>query len=163
MELTRKYRCDSPTCNRSSTRAPLLLLHHACGPSCNSQVYLINFPHSRICFIITISTTIKSFFQSFLNILRFLISPINIVILCPTTVIIPYIYLNCFCLNPELSLPRHWTVTVSFLNCYCLDIELLLSCFWTVTVLFFNCYCLDIELLLSICYSPTSPQIFNYI
>ena len=31
--LTRRYRCDSPTCNRSSTRAPLLLLHHACGPS----------------------------------------------------------------------------------------------------------------------------------
>jgi hypothetical protein len=71
--LTRRYRCDSPTCNRSSTRAPLLLLllHHAYGPSCKSQVHLINFPHSRICFIITISTTNKSFFQSFLNILCF--------------------------------------------------------------------------------------------
>jgi hypothetical protein len=70
--LTRKYRCDSPICNRSSTCAPLLLmLHHAYGPSCKSQVYLIKFPHSRICFIITISTTNKSFFQSFLNILCF--------------------------------------------------------------------------------------------
>jgi hypothetical protein len=70
--LTRRYRCDSPTCNKSSTRAPLLLLlHNACGPSCKSQVHLINFPHSRICFIITILTTNKSFFQSFLNILCF--------------------------------------------------------------------------------------------
>jgi hypothetical protein len=70
--LTRRYRCDSPTCNKSSTRAPLLLLlHNACGPSCKSQVLLINFPHSRICFIITILTTNKSFFQSFLNILCF--------------------------------------------------------------------------------------------
>jgi microcystin-dependent protein len=70
--LSRRYMCNSPTYNRSSTRAPLLLLlHHACGPSCKSQVHLINFPHSWICFIITISTTSKSFFQSFLNILRF--------------------------------------------------------------------------------------------
>jgi len=61
--LTRRYMYDSPTCNRSSTRAPLLLLlHYACGPSCKSQVHLINFPHSRICFIITISTSNKSFF-----------------------------------------------------------------------------------------------------
>ena len=73
----------------------------------------------------------------------FLISPINIVILCPTTVIIPYIYIyNHFYLNPELSLFRHWTVTVLFLNCCCLF-------FWTVTVSFFNCYCLVFELLLS--------------
>ena len=97
--------CDSPTCNRSSTRAPLLLLlHHACGPSCKSQVYLINFPHSRICFIITISTTSKSFFQSFLNIYIFLISPIIIVILCPTPVIIPFFIFglllsNCYYLT----------------------------------------------------------------
>jgi microcystin-dependent protein len=70
--LSTRYMCNSPTCNRSSTRAPLLLLlHHTCGPSCQSQVHLINFPHSRICFIITISTTNKSFFQSFLNILHF--------------------------------------------------------------------------------------------
>jgi len=70
--LTRRYRFDSPTCNRSSTRAPLLLLlHHACGPSYKSQVHLKKISHSRICFIITISTTNKSFFQSFLNILCF--------------------------------------------------------------------------------------------
>jgi hypothetical protein len=70
--LTRKYMCDSPTYNRSFTRAPLLLLlHHTCGLSCKSQVHLINFPHSMICFIITISIANKSFFQSFLNILHF--------------------------------------------------------------------------------------------
>jgi hypothetical protein len=46
--LIKRYRCDSPTCNRSSTRAPLLLLlHHVCGPSCKSQVHLINSPYSR--------------------------------------------------------------------------------------------------------------------
>ena len=109
--LTRKHRCETPTCNRSSTRAPLLLLlHHACGPSCKSQVYLINFPHSRICFIITISTTNKSFFQSFINILRF------------------SHFTNCY--DRSLSNPSYhfflytWTVTI----------QLLLSRFWTVIV-----------------------------
>jgi hypothetical protein len=109
--LTRRYMCDSPTCNRSSTRAPLLpMLHHACGPSCKSQVYLINFPFSSIYFIITISTTNKSFFQSFLNILRLLILPINIVVLCPTPIIIPF-----FIFGPLLS------------NCYCLVFEMILT------------------------------------
>jgi hypothetical protein len=61
MEFNWRYKCDSPTYNNSSTHAPqLLLLHHACGPSCKSHVHLIDFPHSRICFIITISTTNKS-------------------------------------------------------------------------------------------------------
>ena len=32
-----------------------------------SQTHLINFPHSRICFIIIISIANKSFFQSFLS------------------------------------------------------------------------------------------------
>jgi hypothetical protein len=89
--LTRKHRCESPTCNRSSTRAPLLLLlHHACGPSCKQQVYLINFPHSRVCFIRTISTTNKSFFSHFLVLYVFLISLIITVVLCPILVIIPF-------------------------------------------------------------------------
>jgi hypothetical protein len=109
--LTRKHRCESPTCNRSSTLAPLLLLlHHVCGPSCKSQVYLINFPHSRKCFIITISTTNKSFFQSFLSTFFFLISLIITVVLCPILVIIPF-----FIFGLSLS------------NCYCLVFELLLS------------------------------------
>jgi len=83
--LTRKHRCESPTCNRSSTRAPLLLLlHHVCGPSCKSQVYLINFPHSRICFIITISLSNPSY-HSFLYI---------------------------WTITVQLLLPRFWTVTV---------------------------------------------------
>jgi hypothetical protein len=64
--------------------------------------------------------------------------------------LLQYIYFNRFYSNLELSLSRHWTVTVSFLKCYCLDIELLLSHFWTVTVSFFwtvtvsflKCYCL---------------------
>ena len=110
--LTRKYRCESPTCNRSSTRAPmLLLLHHVCGPSCKSQVYLINFPHSRICFIITISTTNKSFFQSFLSTLCFfLISLIITVVLCPILVIIPFFIFG-------LSLSNYYC---PFLNWNCL-------------------------------------------
>jgi len=143
MELTRKYRCDSPTCNKSSTRAPLLLLYHVCGPSWNLQVYLINFPHPRICFIITISTTNKSFFQLFLNILCFFsFHPLILSFFVqPQLSFLIYIY-NHFYLNPELSLFRHWTVTVLFLNCCCLF-------FWTVTVSFFNCYCLVFELLLS--------------
>jgi hypothetical protein len=123
MELTRKYRCDSPTFNRSSTRAPLLLLHHACGPSGNSQVFLINFSHPRICFIIPYQQPISLSFCHFLIFYVFLISPINIVILCPTIVIIPfiyiyiyiYIYINRFCLNPELLLSRYWTVTLRLL------------------------------------------------
>jgi len=109
--LTRKHRCESPTCNRSSTRAPmLLLLHHVCGPSCKSQVYLINFPHSRICFIITISTTNKSFFQSFLSTLCFS----------------HFTHYYCHSLsNPSYhSFLYIWTVTV----------QLLLPHFWTVTV-----------------------------
>jgi len=110
--LTRKHRCESLTCNRSSTRAPLLLLlHNIYGPSCKSQVYLINFPHSRICFIITISTTNKSLFQSFLSTLCFS----------------HFTHYYCRSLsNPSyhsffLYLDYHCsTITVSFLNCYCL-------------------------------------------
>jgi hypothetical protein len=102
---------DVITVVRSSTCAPLLLLlHHTCGPSCKSQVYLINFPHSRICFIITISTTSKSFFQSFLNILRFS----------------HFIHYYCGSLsNPSYhSFLYIWTVTV----------QLLLSRFSTIIV-----------------------------
>jgi len=103
--------CDSPTCNRSSTRAPLLLLlHHACGPSCKSQVYLINFPHSRICFIIIISTTNKSFFQLFLSTLCF------------------SHFTHYYCRS--LSNPSYH----SFLYIWTVIVQLLLPHFWTVTV-----------------------------
>jgi hypothetical protein len=140
--LTRKYRCGSPTCNRSPTSAPLLLLllHHAYGPSCESQVYLIIFPHSRICFIITISTAISLSFNHFFIFYVFLITPINIVVLCPTIVIIPFFIFELLLFKSQtvtvqLLLSRRWTIIV----------QLLLS--WTVIVL--NHYCLDIELLLS--------------
>jgi hypothetical protein len=109
--LTRKHRCESPTSNRSSTRAPLLLLlHHVFGPSCKSQVYLINFPHSRICFIITISTTNKSFFQSFLSALCF------------------SHFTHYYCRS--LSNPSYH----SFLYIWTITVQLLLSRFWIVTV-----------------------------
>jgi len=109
--LTRKHRCESPTCNRSSTRAPLLLLlHHVCGPSCKSQVYLINFPHSRISFIITISTTNKSFFQSFLSTLCF------------------SHFTHYYCRS--LSNPSYH----SFLYIWTITVQLLLPRFWIVTV-----------------------------
>jgi hypothetical protein len=110
--LTTKYRCISPTCNRSSTRAPLLLLfHHACGPSCKSQVYIINFSHSKICFIITISTTNKTFFQSFLNILCFFsFHPLIMSFFVQPHLSFLFLYLDCYC--PTIIVLFFWTVIV---------------------------------------------------
>jgi len=109
--LTTKHRCESPTCNRSSTRAPLLLLlHNVCGLSCKSQVYLINFHHSRICFIIKISTTNKSFFQSFLSTLCFSYFTHYYCRSCLILVIIPFFIFG-----------------LSMFNYYSLVFELLLS------------------------------------
>jgi len=103
--------CDSPTCNRSSTHAPLLLLlHHAYGPSCKSQVYLINSPHSRICFIITISITNKSFFQSFLSTLYFS-------------------HFTHYCCRSLSNLSYH-----SFLYIWIVTVQLLLPCFLIVII-----------------------------
>jgi len=117
------YTCVSWTFNTRSTANLIVffffykrillvffLLHHACGPSCKSQVYLINFPHSRICFIITISTTNKSFFQSFLSTLCF------------------SHFTHYYCRS--LSNPSYH----SFLYIWTVTVQLLLPRFWTVTV-----------------------------
>jgi hypothetical protein len=104
---------------------------HVVPPS-NHKHNLISYPHSRIHFIINIlivNTGLSSFNYSFLYILRSLISSINIVILCPTMVIILFFIF-------ELLL--YWTVTV--LNLYCLELLL----YWTVTVL--NRYYLELLL-----------------
>ena len=102
-----------------------------------SQAYLLNFSHSGICFIIIISTANMSFFQSFLFFFFifyvFLITPINIVILCPTIVIIPFFIF-------ELLLFKSRTVTVQLL---CLDLRLLLSNHFCPTVTVLNCYCIE--------------------
>jgi len=121
-KLTRKHRCESPTCNGSSTRALLLLLlHHVCGPSCKSQVYLINFPHSRICFIITISTTNKSFFQSFLSTLCFSHFTHYYCRSLSNPSYHSFLYILMICS----------TVTVSFLNCYCLTSPQIFNYIWS--------------------------------
>jgi hypothetical protein len=100
-------------------------------PPNNQWHNLISYPHSRIHFIITILTTNTglSFNYSFLYILCSLISSINIIILCPTMVIILFFIF-------ELLL--YWTVTI--LNLYCLELLL----YWTVTVL--NHYCFELLL-----------------
>jgi len=85
-------------------------LYHAYGPSCKSQIYLISFPHSRICFIITISTTNKSFFQSFLSTLCF------------------SHFTHYYCRS--LSNPSYH----SFLYIWIVTVQLLLPRFWTVNV-----------------------------
>ena len=115
-----------------------------------SQAYLLNFSHSGIYFIIIISTTNMSFFQSFsfffsLYFMFFSLHLLILSIFVPPQLSFLFLYLNCYCfksrtvtvqlscLDLRLLLSNRFCPTVTVLNCYC--IEPLLSRHWTVTVL----------------------------
>ena len=147
-----------------------------------SQTHLINFPHSRICFIIIISIANKSFFQSFLSLYLtfFSLHPLMLssfiqpqlsflqadIIENPYSSIthtnihtyIIYIFRisisMCKCSHDSILL---YSIHVK-VYCYCLTLNCycpISNCYYpTVTVQILNCYCLPIELLLSNCYCP---------
>jgi hypothetical protein len=138
LNLTRKLRWGSPTCSRSSTCAPLLLLQHACGPS---PPAITGLSHKFFSFKYTfhnnhINNQYRSFFQSLISLyfMFFLLHP-----LISSFFIQPYLsfislYLNCYYLNLGLLLSNRYCLDLGLLlsNRYCL--ELLLSRPWTVTV-----------------------------